>query len=68
MVGYPVYRNQLLVTAAHDAGDVFVKLCLMLRTNQTLAALDGKNDLNVDLCLCVCHSVILSRNCYIGFL
>ena len=48
--------NKFLAVARDDAGDVAVEFFFSFGGDEILAAFDGKHDLNVDLCVGVCHA------------
>jgi len=49
VIGHGVNRQQLLVVARDDAGDVFVDFFFVFRADQVLPAVHGENRLAVNL-------------------
>ena len=56
MIRHIVYRNQLLFLTRDDAGDVFLKLVIVFRLDETLPAFDGEHDMEIDLRVGICHT------------
>jgi len=56
MVWHVVYGDQLVLLSRDDTGNVFLLFIIMFRHNETLSALDGKNDMDVNLRIGVGHA------------
>ena len=66
VVRHTMDRQQFLLSFPHNAGHVLVKFFLILLLNQVLAALDGKDDLNVELRIGVCLKSGIMRCLAVG--
>jgi hypothetical protein len=56
MVGHIVYGNQLVPLRGDDAGDVFLQFVIVFRRDEILPAFNGKNDVQINLRVGICHS------------
>jgi hypothetical protein len=49
MIGHIIYRDQFLLLSRDDSGDVFLKFLVVLGRKEILSALNGKNNMKIDL-------------------
>jgi hypothetical protein len=56
VVSHTVDRDQFLALMANDSGDILVNLFFVFRANQALSALNGENDLDVNLRVGIGHN------------
>jgi len=61
VIRHAMNRQELLSAMGDDAGDVFVQLLFKFRSNETLSSFDGKDDLDIDLCVGVCHDADVGK-------
>jgi hypothetical protein len=57
VIGHIIDRNQLLLLSRDNSGNVFLKFVVMLRLDKILSALDGENNMKIDLPVRVCHEL-----------
>jgi hypothetical protein len=55
MVLHAVNPEEFLVFVSNDARDKFVEIFLMIGSQKILPSLDSKNQLDIDLRICICH-------------
>lgn len=60
MVGHVVYGYELLLLAGNYPCNVFLKLIVVLGSNDVLSAFHGKDDLNINLSVGVRHHGTIS--------
>ena len=55
MIGHRIDLNQFLLFVGNDASYVSVEFGFVFFRNKWLSSFDGKDDVYVELCVCVCH-------------
>ena len=58
MVGHAVDCNKFIALILNDPGRVFVQSFLPRWHDEHITMLDGVNNMNIDLGVCVCHCVV----------
>jgi hypothetical protein len=64
VVRHAMDRQELLAPMRDDPGDVFVQFLFECGPNETLPHFHGKDDLDVDLCVCICHEADVGKSPY----
>jgi len=60
MIGHSVYSQHLVLIFLNDAGNVFIQFVLPPMLNNALPVLNGKNYLDVNLCVGVRHGYFVA--------
>ena len=63
MIGHAIDRDKLLFMVANDSGDVFVEFFFIFLLDQILPSLHREDNLDVDLCVGVCHDFPRIADC-----
>ena len=60
MIGHVVNGNQFVPLLGNNAGEVFLQLVVVFGRNEVLPAFNRKNDMDINLCVRVCHAPNMS--------